>query len=201
MRRLVSLRPSWLILVLLASLGAKGCPTQVGCGVSGNVGGGAQRFSADTWSCQVGMQIAKGVSIATPQQAKTDLLARKDETAVQVANLRDQLKSGDRAFGFGGKDDGAQAAEVEHQLKAATESGQRLDAQINSLDSLQPPQGATVLGNGTWTMQGDKAVFQTQAPYESGKTYVIPYVLRSEQGEVVEMGFLPVESVQVERGR
>lgn len=201
MRRLVSLRPSWLILVLLASLGAKGCPTQVGCGVSGNVGGGAQRFSADTWSCQVGMQIAKGVSISTPQQAKTDLLARKDETAVQVANLRDQLKSGDRAFGFGGKDDGAQAAEVEHQLKAATESGQRLDAQINSLDSLQPPQGATVLGNGTWTMQGDKAVFQTQAPYESGKTYVIPYVLRSEQGEVVEMGFLPVESVQVERGR
>lgn len=201
MRRLVSLRPSWLILVLLASLGAKGCPTQVGCGVSGNVGGGAQRFSADTWSCQVGMQIAKGVSIATPQQAKTDLLARKDETAVQVANLRDQLKSGDRAFGFGGKDDGAQAAEVEHQLKAATESGQRLDAQINSLDSLQPPQGATVLSDGMWTMQGDKAVFQTQAPYESGKTYVIPYVLRSEQGEVVEMGFLPVESVQVERGR
>lgn len=192
MRRLVSLRPSWLILVLLASLGAKGCPTQVGCGVSGNVGGGAQRFSADTWSCQVGMQIAKGVSISTPQQAKTDLLARKDETAVQVANLRDQLKSGDRAFGFGGKDDGAQAAEVEHQLKAATESGQRLDAQINSLDSLQPPQGATVLSDGTWTMQGDKAVFQTRAPYEPGKTYVIPYVLRSEQGEVVEMGFLPV---------
>ena len=199
MRRLVSVRPSWLIVVLLASLGAKGCPTQVGCGVSGNVGGGAQRFSADTWSCQVGMQIAKGLSIATPQQSRTELLARKDETAVQVANLRDQLKSGDRAFGFGGKDDGAPAAQVENQLKAATESGQRLDAQNNSLDSLQPPQGATVLSDGTWTMQGDKAVFQTQAPYEPGKTYVIPYVLRSEQGEVVEMGFLPVESVQTGR--
>jgi hypothetical protein len=58
-----------------------------------------------------------------------------------------------------------------------------------------------VLADGTWTVQGDKAIFQTQAPYEPGKAYVIPYVLRSEQGEVVETGFLPVESIQVESSR
>jgi hypothetical protein len=165
------------------------------------MGGGPQRFSADTWSCQVGMQIAKGASVTTPQQARTDLLAKKDQAAVQVASLRDQLKSGDRAFGFGGKDEGTQVAQAEDQLKAATENVQRLDAQVEALDHLQPPPGATVLSDGMWTMQGDKAVFQTQAPYEAGKTYVIPYVLRSEQGEVVETGFLPVESIQVESGR
>jgi hypothetical protein len=147
------------------------------------------------------MQIAKGVSVSTPQQARTDLLAKKDQAAVQVASLRDQLKNAEQGFGFGGKDDGAQSAQVDNQLKAATKNLQRLDAQVGALDHLQPPQGATVLSDGTWTMQGDKAVFQTQAPYEPGKTYVIPYVLRSEQGEVVETGFLPVESVQVEPGR
>jgi hypothetical protein len=201
MRGIASLRCFWLIFILLASVGAKGCPTQVGCGVSGSVGGGAQRFSADTWSCQVGLQIAKGVSVTTPGQARTDLLAKKDETAVQVASLRDQFKRGDSAFGFGGKDDGTHAAQVDNQLKAATENLQRLDAQVSALDHLQPPQGATVLADGTWTVQGDKAIFQTQAPYEPGKAYVIPYVLRSEQGEVVETGFLPVESIQVESSR
>ena len=201
MRGLVSVRSFWLILILLASMGAKGCPTQVGCGVSGAVGGGPQRFGADTWSCQVGMQIAKGMSITTPQQARTDLLAKKDQAAVQVASLRDQLKNQDAAFGFGSKDDGAQVTQVDNQLKAATQNLQRLDAQVDALDQVQPPQGATVLTDGTWTMQGDKAVFQTRTPYEPGKKYVIPYVLRSEQGEVVETGFLPVESIQVESGR
>ena len=201
MRGRASVRSFWLILILLASIGAKGCPTQVGCGVSGSLGGGPQRFGADTWSCQVGMQIAKGMSITTPQQAKTDLLAKKDQAAVQVASLRDQLKNQDAAFGFGGKDDGAQVTQVDNQLKAATQSLQRLDAEVDALDQVQPPQGATVLTDGTWTMQGDKAVFQTQTPYEPGNKYVIPYVLRSEQGEVVETGFLPVESIQVESGR
>jgi hypothetical protein len=201
MRGIVSVRPFWLILILLASLGAKGCPTQVGCGVSGSLGGGPRGATADTWSCQVGMQIAKGVSITTPQQARTDLLAKKDQAAVQVASLTDQLKRGEGAFGFGGKDDGVQAAQVDNQLKAATQNLQRLNAQVGALDELQPPPGATVLAEGTWTMQGDKAVFKTQTPYEPGKQYVIPYVLRSEQGEVVETGFLPVESVQVESGR
>jgi hypothetical protein len=191
----------WLILIVLASLGAKGCPTQVGCGVSGSLASSPRGFSADTWSCNVGMQIAKGVSVTTPQQARTDLIAKKDQVAVQVASLRDQLKNGDRAFGFGGKDDGAQPAQVENQLKTASENLQRLDAQVGALDQLQPPQGTTALTDGTWTMQGDKPVFQTQAPYEPGKRYVIPYVLRSEQGEVIETGFLAVESIQVESGR
>ena len=201
MRRTCSVRPLWLIFILLASLGAKGCPTQVGCGVSGSLGGGPRGATADTWTCQVGVQIAKGGSVTTPQQARTDLLAKKDQAAVQVASLKDQLKNAEQGFGFGGKDDGAQSAQVDNQLKAATKNLDRLDAQVGALDRLQPPQGATVLSDGTWTMQGDKAVFQTQAPYEPGKTYVIPYVLRSEQGEVVETGFLPVESVQMEPGR
>jgi hypothetical protein len=147
------------------------------------------------------MQIAKGVSVTTPEQARTELLAKKDQAAVQVASLREQSKHQDPAFGFGGKDDGAQAAQADKQLKAASEHLRRLDTQVGALDQLQPPEGATVLGDGIWTMQGDKAVFQTQAPYEPGKKYVIPYVLRSEQGEVVETGFLPVESIQVESGR
>jgi hypothetical protein len=201
MRGILSVRPFWLILILFTSLAAKGCPTHVGCGVSGSVGGGPRGATADTWTCQVGVQIAKGASIVTPQQARTDLLAKKDQAAIQVASLKDQLKSGDRAFGFGGKDDGTQAAQVENQLKAATQNLQRLDAQVSAIDQVQPPPGAMVLGDGTWSMQGDKAVFRTQTPYEPGKKYVIPYVLRSEQGEVVETGFLPVESVQVESGR
>lgn len=197
----MTIRPLWLILLLVVSLGAKGCPTYVGCGVSGSLPSGPQGASADTWSCQVGMQIAKGQSLATPQQAKEELLAMKDQQAVQVASLRDQLKNQDAAFGFGGKDDGARVTQVDNQLKAATQNLQRLDAQVAALDQVQPPQGATVLTDGTWTMQGDKAVFQTQTPYEPGKKYVIPYVLRSEQGEVVETGFLPIESIQVESGR
>ncbi|HEX8750898.1 MAG TPA: hypothetical protein VF732_07275 [Nitrospira sp.] len=199
MHRMVTIRPLWLILLLLVSLGAKGCPAYVGCGVSGSLPHGPQEASADTWSCQVGMQIAKGQSITTPQQAKEGLLAMKDQKAVQVASLRDQLKND--SFGFGGKDVGSQSAKVEDQLKAATQDVQRLDVQVSALDQLRPPPGATVLSDGMWTMQGDKAVFRTQAPYEPGKTYVIPYVLRSEQGEVVETGFLRVESIEVESGR
>jgi len=200
MTRRATIRPLWLILLLLVSLGAKGCPAYVGCGVSGSLPHGPQGASADTWSCQVGMQIAKGQSVTTPQQAKEELLAMKDQKAVQVASLRDQLKKGD-SFGFGGKDVDSQSAKVEDQLKTATQDVQRLDAQVSALDQLQPPPGVTVLSDGTWTMQGDKAVFLTQAPYEPGKKYVIPYVLRSEHGEVVETGYLPVESVQVESAR
>lgn len=200
MDRRVTIHPLWLILLLLVSLGAKGCPTYVGCGVSGSLPSGPQGASADTWSCQVGMQIAKGQSVTTPQQAKAGLLAMKDQKAVQVASLRDQLKSGD-SFGFGGKDVGSQSGKVEDQLKAATQDVQRLDVQVSALDQLRPPPSVTVLSDGSWTMQGDKAVFRTQAPYEPGKTYVIPYVLRSEQGEVVETGFLRVESIEVESGR
>ena len=200
MDRRVTIHPLWLILLLLVSLGAKGCPTYVGCGVSGSLPSGPQGASADTWSCQVGMQIAKGHSVTTPQQAKAELLAMKDQKAVQVASLRDQLKSGD-SFGFGGKDVGSQSGKVEDQLKAATQDVQRLDVQVSALDHLRPPPSVTVLSDGSWTMQGDKAVFRTQAPYEPGKTYVIPYALRSEQGEVVETGFLRVESIEVESGR
>ena len=197
MERSVTSRPLWLILLLLVSLGAKGCPTQVGCGVSGSLPSGPQRASADTWSCQVGIQIAKGQSVTTPQQAKAELLAMKDQKTVQVASLRDQRKNGE-SFGFGGKD---QSARVEEQLKAATQDVQRLDTELSALDQLQPPPGVTVLSDGTWTIQGDKAVFRTQAHYEPEKKYVIPYVLRSEKGEVVEAGYLPVESVQVESAR
>ena len=200
MDRRVTIHPLWLILLLLVSLGAKGCPTYVGCGVSGSLPSGPQGASADTWSCQVGMQIAKGHSVTTPQQAKAELLAMKDQKAVQVASLRDQLKSGD-SFGFGGKDVGSQSGKVEDQLKAATQDVQRLDVQVSALDQLRPPPKVTVLSDGSWTMQGDKAVFRTQAPYEPGRTYVLPYVLRSEQGEVVETGFLRVESIEVESGR
>lgn len=196
----MTIRPLWLILLLLSSLGAKGCPTYVGCGVSGSLPSGPQGASADTWSCQVGMQIAKGQSLATPQQAKEELLAMKDQKAVQVASLRDQRKEGG-SFGFGGKDAGSQSAKVEEQLKAAIQDVQRLDTQLNALDQLQPPPGVTVLSDGMWTLQEDKAIFRTQAPYESGKKYVIPYVRRSEQGEVLETGYLPVESVQVESTR
>ena len=200
MDRRVTIHPLWLILLLLVSLGAKGCPTYVGCGVSGSLPSGPQGARADTWSCQVGMQIAKGQSVTTPQQAKAELLAMKDQKAVQVASLRDQLESGD-SFGFGGKDVGSPSGKVEDQLKAATQDVQRLDVQVSALDQLRPPPSVTVLSDGSWTMQGDKAVFRTQAPYEPGKTYVIPYVLRSEQGEVVETGFLRVESIEVESGR
>jgi hypothetical protein len=200
MARRATIRPLWLILLLLVSLGAKGCPTYVGCGVSGSLPHGPQGASADTWSCQVGMQIAKDQSVTTPQQAKQELLAMKDQKAVQVASLRDQLKNSD-SLGFGGKDVGSESAKVENQLKAATQDVQRLDAQVDALDQLQPPPDVTVLTDGTWTMHGDKAVFQTQAPYEAGKKYVIPYVLRSEHGKVVETGYLPVESVQVESTR
>jgi len=200
MDRRVTIRPLWLIPLLLVSLGAKGCPTYVGCGVSGSLPNGPQGASADTWSCQVGMQIAKGQFVTTPQQAKEELLAMKDRKSVQVASLRDQLKSGG-AFGFGGKDAGSRSDTVEDQLNAATQDVQRLDTQVSALDRLQPPRGVAVLPDGTWTMQGDKPVFRTQAPYEPGKKYVLPYVLRSVHGEVVETGYLPVESVQIESAR
>jgi hypothetical protein len=200
MDRRVRIRPLWLVLLLLTALGAKGCPMYAGCGVSGSLPNGPQGARADTWTCQVGMQFADGQSVTTPQQAKAELLAMKDQKAMQVAGLRNQLKSGG-SFGFGGKEVDAQSAKMEDQLKAATQDVQRLDAQVSTLNQLQPPPGVTVLSDGAWTMQGDKAVFRTQAAYEPGTQYVIPYVLRSEQGEVVETGYLRVESVQVESSR
>ena len=199
MNRKYFVRPSGLVIILLFCMGASGCPTQVGCGVSGGLAGTSGGFSADTWNCQVGMQFAKGVSVTTPQQARMDLLAKKDSVAIQVASLKDQVKNGsEQAFGFGGKDSGVQQAQVESQLQAATRDIEQLNAQVGSIDQLQPPSGTTVLSEGTWTMQGDRAVFQSQSPYAPGKKYVIPYVVRSERGEVLEMGYLPVESVQVE---
>jgi len=145
------------------------------------------------------MQFAKGGSVTTPQQARMDLLAKKDTVAIQVASLKDQVKNGsEQAFGFGGKDSGAHQGQVESQLQTATRDFENLNVQVGSIDQLQPPPGTTVLSEGTWTMQGDRAVFQALSPYAPGKKYVIPYVMRSERGEVVEMGYLPVESIQVE---
>jgi len=149
------------------------------------------------------MQFAQGNTVTTPQQAKTDLLAKKESAAVQVASLREKASgSGDQAFGFGGTGQaGTGAAEANSQLEAATKDFNTLSAQVTSIEQLQPPPGTTVLSDGTWTVQGDKAVFQTSAPYDPGKKYVIPFVVQSEKGEVVEMGYIPVSSVQVETGR
>jgi len=202
MRKLSRIHPAWVALLLLASLGAKGCPAQVGCGVSGSMPGGARQFGAETWNCQVGMQFAQGNTVTTPQQAKTDLLAKKESAAVQVASLREKAAGGDQAFGFGGTgQSGTAAAEANSQLEAATRDFNTLSAQVTSIEQLQPPPGTTVLSDGTWTVQGDKAVFQTNAPYDPEKKYVIPFVVRSERGEVVEMGYIPVTSVQVEPAR
>lgn len=204
MRKLSRIHPAWVALLLLTSLGAKGCPAQVGCGVSGTMPGGPRQFGAETWNCQVGMQFAQGHTVTTPQQAKADLLAKKETAAVQVASLREKAAAGaDQAFGFGGKDQAGAgtAAEAKSQLEAATNDFNTLSAQVTSIEQLQPPQGTTVLSDGTWTVQGDKAVFQTNAPYDSEKKYVIPFVVRSERGDVVEMGYIPVTSVQVEPGR
>jgi hypothetical protein len=146
------------------------------------------------------MQFAQGTSVTTPQQARTDLVAKKDTAAVQVASLRDKLSGSDQTFGFGGKtpeETGAQTAQIDNQLQAATRDLNKLSDQVASIDKLQPPADTTVLADGTWTMQGDKAVFQTTAPYDPNKKYVIPYVVRSAQGEVIEMGYLPVNTVQV----
>lgn len=204
MRKHSPIHPAWVVFLLLATLGAKGCPAQVGCGVSGSMPGGPRQFNAETWNCQVGMQFAQGQTVTTPQQAKTELLAKKENAAVQVATLRDKAAGGDQAFGFGGKDQadaGAATAEAKSQLEAATRDFNTLSAQVTSIDQLQPPPGTTVLSDGTWTVQGDKAVFQTNAPYDPEKKYVIPFVVRSERGDVVEMGYIPVTSVQVEPRR
>lgn len=194
-----TVRPVWLVLIVLVSLGAKGCPATVGCGVSGSLATSPRGFSADTWNCQVGMQLAKGATVMTPQQARTDLLAKKDMASVQVAGLSERLKGGgDQAFGFGGNNTGADAGQVKAQLQVATKELEQAGAQVESLDRLQPPPGSTVLSEGAWSLRDGRPLFSTHAPYEPGKNYVIPYVVRSEQGEVVDMGYLAVESVQVE---
>ncbi|MEQ1628697.1 MAG: hypothetical protein ABL965_14965 [Nitrospira sp.] len=199
-----TIHPVWLGAILLACLGANGCPTQVGCGVSGSMPGGPGGFGAQTWNCQVGMQFAKGASIATPQQARADLLAKKDGAAIQVAALKEKSsQGGDQAFGFGGKDpkgSDSNVAQASQELQRAVGVVEKLDTQIASVDTLQPPSGATVLSDGTWTLRDGQAFFETQAPYDSTKKFVIPYVVRSELGEVLTMGYLSVESVRVAPG-
>lgn len=199
-----TIHPVWLGAILLACLGANGCPTQVGCGVSGSMPGGPGGFGAQTWNCQVGMQFAKGTSIATPQQARTDLLAKKDGAAIQVAALKEKsTQGGDQAFGFGGKDSkgsDSPVTQANQELQRAVRDVEKIDTQIASVDMLQPPPGTTVLSDGTWTLRDGQAFFETQAPYDPTKKFVIPYVVRSEIGEVLTMGYLPVESVRVAPG-
>ncbi|MDO9117620.1 MAG: hypothetical protein Q7U39_06670 [Nitrospira sp.] len=199
-----TIHPVWLGAILLACLGANGCPTQVGCGVSGSMPGGPGGFGAQAWNCQVGMQFAKGASIATPQQARADLLAKKDGAAIQVAALKEKsLQGGDQAFGFGGKDSkdrDSNVAQANQDLQRAVLDVEKIDAQITSVDTLQPPSGTTVLSDGTWTLRDGQAFFEAQAPYDPTKKFVIPYVVRSEIGEVLAMGYLPVESVRVAPG-
>ncbi|MDP9132623.1 MAG: hypothetical protein M3M98_05755 [Nitrospirota bacterium] len=204
--RIPSSRRSWpLVFAALSLLGANGCPVQAGCGVSGGMPGTQQGFGAQSWTCQASVQLAKGATISSPGPVKKELLAKKESTVIQVAGLRNELsQSEERAFGFGGKGSGGTTDGTKHtddlsrkitQLLDATE---RLDQMVKALEALTPPAGTFALDDGTWAVNGDRVTFHAQSPYIPSKNVTIPYVIRSEQGEVLETGFLPIESIRAE---
>lgn len=190
----------WLPLLAVTILGAGGCPTSMGCGVSGSMPGSPQGMSAQSWTCQASIQLAKGATISSPGAAKAELVAQKESTAIQVAGLRNQLE--DRGFGFAGKDAAGQTGTsdpmAQELTKLMTKSDQ-LDRQIKSIDSLQLPDDAIVLKDGTWTVDGDQVTLRTTTFYNPGQKVIVPYVIRSGQGEIVDLGYLPVESIRVQQ--
>lgn len=194
----------WIPLQALVFLGVGGCPTSMGCGVSGTLPNNAQRFEAQTWTCQASIQLAKGASIASPDAAKAELVAKKETTAVQVASLRDRFgPSEERGFGFAGKDGESQDGSSNASNPAAQElsrlktESEELDRQIQQIDSLEIPKDAVVLKDGIWTVDGDHVTFRSVTPYTPGQKVVVPYVVRSAQGEIVKAGYMPVESIRV----
>ncbi|BCA54596.1 hypothetical protein W02_17360 [Nitrospira sp. KM1] len=177
----------------------------MGCGVSGNMPGNPQGFSAQTWTCQASVQLAQGTTISSPGQAKADLAAKKESTAVQVASLRNQLgQSEERGFGFAGKDGGDSAGAahpVSDELARLTAESEQLDRQIRSIESINLPDDVVVLKDGTWTVEGDRVTFHSETPYTPGQKVVVPYVMKTAQGEIVKVGYLPVDSIRVEQPR
>lgn len=202
-----SSRHSWpLVFIALCLLGANGCPVQAGCGVSGGMPGSQQGFGAQSWTCQASVQIAKGATISSPGPVKRELLAKKDSTNIQVASLRNELsQSEERAFGFGGKDSGGTGAdrtradELARKIAQLIDATERLDQAVKVLEALTPPAGTYALDDGTWTVDGDRVTFQSRSPYIPSKNVTIPYVIRSPQGDVLETGFLPIESIRVDK--
>ncbi len=204
--RIPSSRHSWpLVFVALCLLGANGCPMQAGCGVSGGMPGTQQGFGAQSWTCQASVQIAKGATISSPGPVKKELLAKKESAEIQVASLRNELsQSEERAFGFSGKDGGTTPDErtrtddLTNKLTKLLDATDKLDQVMKALETLTPPAGTYALDDGTWTVDGDRVTFNSRAPYIPSKNVTIPYVIRSPQGEVIETGFLPIDSIRVE---
>ncbi len=205
--RIPSSRHSWpLVVASLCLLGASGCPVQAGCGVSGGMPGTQQGFGAQSWTCQASVQIAKGATISSPGPVKRELLAKKESANVQIASLRNELsQSEERGFGFSGKDGGGAADDTQRtdeltsKISRLLDSTEQLDQGLKVLEALTPPAGSYSLDDGNWTVNGDRVTFQTKSPYIPSKNVTIPYVIRSPQGELIESGFLPIESVRVEQ--
>jgi len=148
--------------------------------------------------------LAQGATISSPGQAKADLVAKKESAAVQVASLRNQLgQSDERGFGFAGKDgESAGAAHpASDELAKLTAESEQLDRQIRSIESINLPDDVVVLKDGTWTVEGDRVTFHSETPYTPGQKVVVPYVMKTAQGEIVKVGYLPVDSIRVEQPR
>lgn len=190
----------WLPFLAATFLGAGGCPTSMGCGVSGSMPGSPQGMSAQSWTCQASIQLAKGATISSPDAAKAELVAQKDSTAIQVAGLRNQLE--DRGFGFAGKDRAGQTGTSDpmtQELSTLMTKSDQLDRQIHSIDSLKLPDDTIVLKDGTWTVEGDQVTLRTTTFYNPGQKIIIPYVIRSGQGEILDLGYFPVEAIRVQQ--
>jgi hypothetical protein len=201
-------RHSWpLVCIGLSLLGTSGCPVQAGCGVSGGMPGSQQGFGAQSWTCQASVQLAQGATISSPGPVKRELLAKKESATMQVASLRNELaQAEERGYGFGGKASGSSADgtnpadDIGRKISQLLDSTERLDQVVKTLEALTPPAGTIALGDGTWIQDGDRVTFKTESPYIPSKNVTIPYVIRSPQGDVVETGFLPVESIRVNSG-
>jgi hypothetical protein len=193
------------LLIAFLNLGTGGCPVQTTCGVYDRRQEHPQETDAQSYTCRATFQLADGETITSPEAARLDLLARKESLSIRLADLRaelDRLEEGSVVYrGLPPPSEQAATQQIERikrEIERMETAGGAIDRQVQKLESISHPAESLVLRNGTWTVEEGRVTVRAQGASPANRPVVIPYVIRSQDGDILETGNFVTESVQVE---
>jgi hypothetical protein len=194
------------LVLALFTLGIDGCPVQTSCGVYDRRQEHPHETDAQSWTCRATVQLAEGTTITSPERVKEELTARQESIATRLASLRTRLDRLDDEMvalrGMPGDDTTAGSKEkdnLQREIDYLQNENEQIDRQMRQLESIQYPGSALVLKNGTWAVKNGRVTVRAQAPYREQESVIIPYVIRSQNGDILETGAFRTESIGVER--
>jgi hypothetical protein len=91
-----------------------------------------------------------------------------------------------------------QIERIKREIERMETAGGAIDRQVQKLESISHPAESLVLRNGAWTVEEGRVTVRAQGSFPANRPVVIPYVIRSQDGDILETGNFVTESVRLE---